>query len=163
MRFCEGVISDYFFHIPSFFNPLLGFLALGTIDAKEITDKYQSNMLSQMALVGAGKWFQILVSVDALLGVPSLSRFTFRFCMWRPVCLLTVPSLLGMHSHQPILHSVLSGSVLTSYVGVGGLLRRMAVDRCMPRILMQRNFRLVVSRVLLSCQWQHLGCFRVCG
>lgn len=87
----------------SFFNPLLGFLALGTIDAKEITDKYQSNMLSQMALVGAGKWFQILVSVDALL--------------------------------------VLSGSVLTSYVGVGGLLRRMAVDRCMPRILMQRNFR----------------------
>lgn len=34
---------------------------------------------------------------------------------------------------------VLSGSVLTSYVGVGGLMRRMALDRCFPAFLLLQN------------------------
>ncbi|WP_373057563.1 APC family permease [Zunongwangia sp. H14] len=34
---------------------------------------------------------------------------------------------------------VLSGAVLTSYVGVGGLMERMALDRILPRLLMKKN------------------------
>jgi amino acid transporter len=34
---------------------------------------------------------------------------------------------------------VLSGAVLTSYVGVTGLVRRMTLDRCLPRFLLQEN------------------------
>jgi amino acid transporter len=34
---------------------------------------------------------------------------------------------------------VLSGAVLTSYVGVTGLVRRMALDRCLPQFLLAQN------------------------
>jgi len=34
---------------------------------------------------------------------------------------------------------VLSGAVLTSYVGVTGLVRRMAIDRCLPQFLLREN------------------------
>jgi amino acid transporter len=34
---------------------------------------------------------------------------------------------------------VLAGAVLTSYVGVGGLIQRMALDGCLPNILTKRN------------------------
>ncbi len=34
---------------------------------------------------------------------------------------------------------VLSGAVLTSFVGVGGLMERMALDRILPRILLKKN------------------------
>lgn len=34
---------------------------------------------------------------------------------------------------------VLAGSVLTSYVGVTGLMRRMSMDRCLPQLFLQTN------------------------
>lgn len=34
---------------------------------------------------------------------------------------------------------VLSGAVLTSFVGIGGLIKRMAMDRCMPDFLLSEN------------------------
>ncbi len=34
---------------------------------------------------------------------------------------------------------VLSGAVLTSYVGVTGLMRRMSLDRCLPQVLLREN------------------------
>ncbi len=36
---------------------------------------------------------------------------------------------------------VLSGAVLTSFVGVNGLIHRMALDRCLPQFLLSRNRR----------------------
>ncbi|GAA4296740.1 APC family permease [Aestuariibaculum suncheonense] len=36
---------------------------------------------------------------------------------------------------------VLSGAVLTSYVGVGGLVERMALDRILPKVLLTKNKR----------------------
>ena len=59
---------------------------------------------------------------------------------------------------------VLSGAVLTSYVGVLGLVRRMALDRCLPQFLLRRNsvrdtnhfiivgFFLVTSSLLILVQ-----------
>ncbi|BDI28151.1 hypothetical protein CCAX7_002020 [Capsulimonas corticalis] len=52
---------------------------------------------------------------------------------------------------------VLSGAVLTSYVGVTGLVRRMSLDRCLPQILLREN------------HWRHtnhwiiLGFFALCA
>jgi len=34
---------------------------------------------------------------------------------------------------------VLSGSILTSYVGMGGLVKRLAMDRCFPSIALLQN------------------------
>ncbi len=51
---------------------------------------------------------------------------------------------------------VLSGAVLTSYVGVTGLVRRMTLDRCLPQILLQEN------RLRHTNHWIILGFFFLC-
>ena len=50
---------------------------------------------------------------------------------------------------------VLSGAVLTSFVGVNGLVRRMTLDRCLPQFLLKTNrrgstYRIVIAFFLLS-------------
>lgn len=44
---------------------------------------------------------------------------------------------------------VLSGAVLTSYVGVGGLIKRMALDRILPQFTLKENKRGSVYRILI--------------
>ncbi len=51
---------------------------------------------------------------------------------------------------------VLSGAVLTSYVGVTGLMRRMTLDRCLPQILLREN------RLRGTNHWIILAFFAVC-
>lgn len=51
---------------------------------------------------------------------------------------------------------VLSGAVLTSYVGVTGLVRRMALDRCLP------DFLLVENSARKTNHWIILGFFAIC-
>jgi len=51
---------------------------------------------------------------------------------------------------------VLSGAVLTSFVGVTGLMRRMALDRCLPQFLLQEN------RWRGTNHWILLGFFGLC-
>jgi len=51
---------------------------------------------------------------------------------------------------------VLSGAVLTSYVGVTGLMRRMSLDRCLPQVLLREN------RARGTNHWIILGFFAVC-
>ncbi len=51
---------------------------------------------------------------------------------------------------------VLSGAVLTSFVGVTGLMRRMALDRCLPQFLLRTNAwrgtnHWIISSFLLVC------------
>jgi len=45
---------------------------------------------------------------------------------------------------------VLSGAVLTSFVGVNGLVHRMALDRCLPQALLKRNRRGTTHRIIVS-------------
>ena len=50
---------------------------------------------------------------------------------------------------------VLSGAVLTSYVGVTGLMRRMTLDRCLPQFLLKTNrhgssHRIIIGFFILS-------------
>ena len=44
---------------------------------------------------------------------------------------------------------VLSGAVLTSYIGVTGLVRRMTLDRCLPQFLLQSNSRRTFHRIIV--------------
>lgn len=45
---------------------------------------------------------------------------------------------------------VLSGAVLTSYVGVTGLIRRMTLDRCLPQFFLRTNRRGTYHWIILS-------------
>jgi amino acid transporter len=45
---------------------------------------------------------------------------------------------------------VLSGAVLTSYVGVTGLVRRMTLDRVLPQFLLKRNRRGTTHRIIVG-------------
>ncbi len=44
---------------------------------------------------------------------------------------------------------VLSGAVLTSFVGVNGLVHRMTLDRCLPQFLLKTNRRGTTHRILI--------------
>lgn len=45
---------------------------------------------------------------------------------------------------------VLSGAVLTSFVGVNGLVRRMTLDRCLPQHLLKTNRRGTTHRIMIA-------------
>jgi hypothetical protein len=45
---------------------------------------------------------------------------------------------------------VLSGAVLTSYVGVTGLVRRMTLDRCLPQFLLKTNRMGTTHRIIIG-------------
>jgi amino acid transporter len=45
---------------------------------------------------------------------------------------------------------VLSGAVLTSYVGVNGLILRMTLDRCLPQFLLKSNSRGTFHRIIIA-------------
>ncbi|REK08290.1 MAG: APC family permease [Planctomycetota bacterium] len=45
---------------------------------------------------------------------------------------------------------VLSGAVLTSFVGVNGLVRRMTLDRCLPQFLLKTNPRGTTHRIIIA-------------
>ncbi len=84
------------------FNPLMAFLALAIIPMNSIVENKEA-LLSYMGVVSGGKWFSVLISVDAAL--------------------------------------VLGGAVLTSFVGVNGLVKRMTLDRVLPQFLLKTNKR----------------------
>lgn len=45
---------------------------------------------------------------------------------------------------------VLSGAVLTSYVGVNGLVHRMTLDRCLPQFFLKSNRRGTTHRIIIA-------------
>ena len=45
---------------------------------------------------------------------------------------------------------VLSGAVLTSFVGVSGLVHRMTLDRCLPQFLLKTNRRGTTHRIIIA-------------
>jgi amino acid transporter len=45
---------------------------------------------------------------------------------------------------------VLSGAVLTSFIGVNGLVRRMALDRCLPQFLLKTGHRGTTHRIIIT-------------
>ncbi len=110
----EGVFSKTLRNMwiaVSVFNPTMAFLALALVPIPEVAQN-QEALLAHMGQISAGRWFSIMISVDAAL--------------------------------------VLSGAVLTSFVGVTGLVRRMALDRCLPQRLLKTNRRGTPHRIIIG-------------
>ncbi len=112
----------------SIFNPLMCLLALGSIPMDQF-GAHTEDLLAHMGLVSAGDAFTI--------GGVSAGVIVQKW--------VSVDAVL-----------VLSGAVLTSYVGVTGLIRRMTLDRCLPELLLAKN------KWKETNHWIILGFFALC-
>lgn len=101
------------------FNPLLSLLSLAVMPVDEIIENH-STVLSAMAKVAGDKLHLQLSSATETGDVSSTGDMLQT--------LVCVDAVL-----------VLCGGVLTAYVGVNGLIRRMAQDRCLPQALLAVN------------------------
>lgn len=112
------------------FNPLISFLSLAVFPLSEIRD-YKETLLSEMGHH----------SVLTLTDLPADASLPRLVSQW-----ISFDALI-----------VLSGAVLTSYVGVMGLVRRMSMDNCLPQFLLRINrwrgttHWIIVAFFLLCC------------
>ena len=107
----------------SFFNPMMALLALALLPVPDIQQKYQESLLANMGST----------AIDGISGTEG-SRLGKVFA--------TIISIDAFF--------VLSGAVLTSFVGVNGLVHRMTLDRCLPQFLLKTNSRGTTHRILIT-------------
>jgi amino acid transporter len=112
------------------FNPVISLLAFALLPMGNIAT-HKEALLSEMGRRGA-------INVGGLSADTILPKF-----------------IAGWISLDAVV--VLSGAVLTSYVGVTGLVRRMSMDLCLPQVLLRQNrwrgtnHWIVLSFFLLCC------------
>jgi amino acid transporter len=101
------------------------------------------NMLIAVAI------FNPLISVLSLNLLP-LDQIIFH----KDYLLSEMAHLMGGNTFKMIIvldaAAVLSGAVLTSFVGVTGLVQRMALDQCLPQFLLKKNRRGTSHRIIIS-------------
>ena len=101
------------------------------------------NMLIAVAI------FNPLISVLSLNLLP-LDQIIFH----KDYLLSEMADLMGGNTFKMIIvldaAAVLSGAVLTSFVGVTGLVQRMALDQCLPQFLLKKNRRGTSHRIIIS-------------
>eukprot|EP00611_Tribonema_gayanum_P003758 TRINITY_DN1299_c0_g1_i4.p1 TRINITY_DN1299_c0_g1~~TRINITY_DN1299_c0_g1_i4.p1 ORF type:complete len:534 (-),score=143.83 TRINITY_DN1299_c0_g1_i4:607-2208(-) len=109
-------LSNMWFGV-TVFNPLLCMLSLGVLDIDEVVT-FKDSVLAHVVR-RVGNWLQI-----ELLGVHGGGAHLGSLLMtW-----VSIDAFI-----------VLSGAVLTAYVGITGLVRTMARDRCLPQFLLATN------------------------
>ncbi|QDU74545.1 putative amino acid permease YhdG [Bremerella volcania] len=94
------------------FNPLISLLSFGVLSMDEIAN-HKEALLSEMAHH----------SIVRIGGVTDSSTVATLAAQW-----ISFDAVI-----------VLSGAVLTSYVGVTGLMRRMSMDMCLPQFFLRAN------------------------
>ena len=101
------------------------------------------NMLIAVAI------FNPLISVLSLNLLP-LNQIIFH----KDYLLSEMAHLMGGNTFKMIIvldaAAVLSGAVLTSFVGVTGLVQRMALDQVLPQFLLKKNRRGTSHRIIIS-------------
>jgi amino acid transporter len=101
------------------------------------------NMLIAVAI------FNPLISVLSLNLLP-LDQIIFH----KDYLLSEMAHLMGGSTFKMIIvidaAAVLSGAVLTSFVGVTGLVQRMALDQCLPQFLLKKNRRGTSHRIIIA-------------
>ena len=121
------------------FNPLLSLISFATMPLDEIMED-KDTVLARMAGV-IGQWFQVRLGIpDGTVSFGSIFSF-----------IISVDAFI-----------VLAAALLTGYVGINGLIRRMSMDRCLPQFFLISNpwtgtdsfilvgfFLLCVSQVIL--------------
>ena len=120
------------------FNPLLSLISFSALEVTTIT-RHTDTVLAKTAHV-VGHWIQTSMSFPDHYNLgPVFST------------LVSIDAFI-----------VLAAALLTSFIGINGLIRRMSMDRCLPQILLKQNpytgtdsfilvgfFLLCVSQVLL--------------
>ena len=109
-----------------FFNPLLSLLAISVLPLKEVV-AYSETVLERVSHV-MGDWLQQALG----LGSPSSSTDIHTHTHLNLGRALRVWVSLDAFV-------VLSGAVLTAYVGIDGLIYQLALDGCLPSFLLQKN------------------------
>ena len=121
------------------FNPLLSLVSFATMPLDEIMEN-KDTVLARMAGV-IGQWFQSQLNIsEHYVSIGSIFSF-----------------IISMDAFI-----VLAAALLTGYVGINGLIRRMSMDRCLPQFFLISNpwtgtdsfilvgfFLLCVSQVIL--------------
>ena len=101
------------------------------------------NMLIAVAI------FNPLISVLSLNLLP-LDQIIFH----KDYLLSEMAHLMGGNTFKMIIvldaAAVLSGAVLTSFVGVTGLVQRMALDQCLPQFLLKKNRRETSHPIIIA-------------
>lgn len=98
-----------------FFNPVLSLISFAALDVEDMME-HKDTVLARTAHV-VGHWIQTQLSFpDYFIVGPILS---------------TIVSLDAF--------IVLAAALLTGYVGINGLIRRMSMDRCLPQFFLIKN------------------------
>lgn len=102
------------------FNPLLSLISFSALTLEEIV-QHHDTVLARTADV-VGTWIQ-----QDVLGIPFDKDADIGFGR----ILSTIVSIDAF--------VVLAAALLTGYIGINGLIRRMAMDRCLPQIFLIKN------------------------
>jgi amino acid transporter len=92
---------------------------------------------------------------NPLISVLSLNLLPLdKIILHKDYLLSEMAHLMGGNTFKMIIvldaAAVLSGAVLTSFVGVTGLVQRMALDQCLPQFLLKKNRRGTSHRIIIS-------------
>ncbi|MBC8430894.1 MAG: APC family permease [Desulfobacterales bacterium] len=92
---------------------------------------------------------------NPLISVLSLNLFPLEEIVRHKDYLLSeMAHLMGGQTFKVIIvidaAAVLSGAVLTSFVGVTGLVQRMSLDQCLPQFLLKKNRRGTSHRIIIG-------------
>ena len=130
------------------FNPLLSLISFSAMPLDEIIEN-KDTVLTHMAGI-VGEWLQHRLSIsEEYISIGTLFKYV-----------VSLDAFI-----------VLAAALLTGYVGINGLIRRMSMDRCLPQFFLITNpwtgtdsfilvgfFLLCVSQVIvLDCDVEALG------
>jgi amino acid transporter len=92
---------------------------------------------------------------NPLISVLSLNLFPLdQIIVNKDYLLSEMAHLMGGNTFRLIIvmdaAAVLSGAVLTSFVGVTGLVQRMSLDQCLPQFFLKKNRRGTCHRIIIS-------------
>lgn len=92
---------------------------------------------------------------NPLISVLSLNLFPLdQIIVHKDYLLSEMAHLMGGKTFKLIIvvdaAAVLSGAVLTSFVGVTGLVQRMALDQCLPQFFLKKNRRGTCHRIIIA-------------
>ena len=130
-----------------FFNPILSLISFACLPVSTIVMNKET-VLAKSAEV-LGYWIQEKLHIPAVVNMGQICS-----------TILSIDAFI-----------VLAAAVLTSFIGINGLIRRMSMDRCLPQVLLTQNpwtgtdsyilvgfFALCVSQVVvLKCNVAALG------
>ncbi len=104
-----------------FFNPMLSLLSISVLPVAEVV-AYSETVLERVAHV-MGDWLQGALGLGSPVGPSAVVNFGRILRIW-----VSLDAFV-----------VLSGAVLTAYVGIDGLIYSMGMDGCLPSFLLTQN------------------------